>query len=370
VIRVAASQLGDPLRLLATLAHELALGQLIGRGLLDEEPADVGGVADLLSVFLGAGVFGANATISESYGQVGHVGWWVISRHGYLPARVFGYALALFAFVRGDEETAWTKHLRPDAAAAFRQGLSYLDRTGDTLFHPDIAGKPRRPVPAAEQVIRLESGSPSVRLATLWEIEEQPSGHSGLIGALIACLEDPDPAIPGQAARCLAALGAPAVAAVPRLLGMLGSVVNRTRAGAAHALGMLAADSDALIPELQALLRDHSPEVVAEAATALARFGTRAEGASESLLRALEVALIEWNQPLIDALAGALLAVTADAWQKVGEYFRDRDPELRRLARDVLREQRWRRNGAGRGAETLRYPSTGSAEEKGFTGIG
>ena len=60
--------------------------------------------------------------------------WWRIERQGYLPSRMVGYALALFAFVRGEERPEWTGHLRLDAAAALRAGLNYLRRTDDSLF--------------------------------------------------------------------------------------------------------------------------------------------------------------------------------------------------------------------------------------------
>jgi hypothetical protein len=71
VVRVAESQLADPQRLVATLAHELAHDLLLGGGLLTKDDEDQENVTDLLPVYLGLGLFAANATIQEEYRSVG-----------------------------------------------------------------------------------------------------------------------------------------------------------------------------------------------------------------------------------------------------------------------------------------------------------
>jgi HEAT repeat protein len=342
VIRVAESQLTDPQRLVATLAHELAHELLHGRGLLTAEVEDHEWVTDLLPVYLGVGVFAANSTLSEEHDRVGNVSWWSIARQGYLPARIFGYAFALFALLRGEEDPAWVEHLRLDAAAAMRDGLRYLRKTGDSLFHPDTIRTARRPPTASELVERLQTGSPSVRLAALWEIRDHPVPDPDLLRGVIHCLGDGDRAIPGAAARALAGFGAPGAEALPFLTRALSAGHPDTRAGAADALGALGLDPQAVVPELCAALQDANRRVVAAAVGALRRFGPWAETAIPRLLATLRGALIECDEALIGDLAATLLAITPDIKRHVREHFSERDPELRRLALEALKEEKRR----------------------------
>ena len=140
VIRVRESQVADPQRLAATLAHELAHELLLGGGLLTTNVPDHEDLTDLLPVFLGTGVFAANSTLHEQYRDSGTWSSWQIGKQGYLPARVFGYAFALFAFVRGEDQPPWAQHLRLDAADTLWKGLRYPRRTNDSLFRPDAVG--------------------------------------------------------------------------------------------------------------------------------------------------------------------------------------------------------------------------------------
>lgn len=39
---------------------------------------------------------------------------------------VFGYALARFACSRGEDGAGWSRELRPDVRAAFKQGMRFL----------------------------------------------------------------------------------------------------------------------------------------------------------------------------------------------------------------------------------------------------
>ena len=339
VISVARSQLDDPARLLATLAHELAHELLIGGGLLTADVPDHEWVTDLLPVCLGTGIFLANATVQDSSGSCGGWSWWQVSKQGYLPSRIFGYAFALFAFLRGEaEDTPWAADLRPDAAEPFRAGLKYLGRGGEALFHPDTAHQPRRPPTPAEAVERLRAGSPTVRLATLWDLREQAAASPEVVRAVRACLDDRDADTPGEAARTLAAFGPAAAEAVPPLLDLLGRGSAAAKAGAAEALGAVGALPERVVPELAALLADEDRGVVAAAAEALRRFGPQSEPAVPMLLASLERALVEVREEQIRGLAAALGAASPDARQCVRDYFGDYDADLRRLALLALKD--------------------------------
>ncbi len=133
-IWVEMNQLDDVLALVATMAHELGHVLLLGQGRISPEAEDHEPLTDLLTVFLGLGVFSANAVIRERYWDAGNVSGWSMGRQGYLTMPMYGYALALFAWVRDEAAPAWASELRGDVHAAFTEGLRYLHETGESAF--------------------------------------------------------------------------------------------------------------------------------------------------------------------------------------------------------------------------------------------
>ncbi len=119
--------LESPLRLVATMAHELAHEHLLGRGRVTDDTPDHEPLTDLVTVYLGLGVITANGVIQEANWTDGRMSGWSISRNGYLDMPAYGYALALFARSRGEVKPSWRKELRPDVRAAFDRGLQFLN---------------------------------------------------------------------------------------------------------------------------------------------------------------------------------------------------------------------------------------------------
>jgi hypothetical protein len=133
-VAVEQEQLSDPMQFVATVAHELCHVRLLGGGLLTGDEYDHEQVTDLMTVYCGMGIFGANARLTErQYESLGMHGW-STSRKGYLDFPTWGYAHALVAWARGEKKPEWAKHLRPDVRAPFNQGLKYLQKTGDSAF--------------------------------------------------------------------------------------------------------------------------------------------------------------------------------------------------------------------------------------------
>jgi hypothetical protein len=343
-IRVAQSQLANPQQLIATLTHELSHELLLGGGLLTRDVEDHEWVTDLLPAFLGIGIFAANSVLHEEYWTDGQLSWWRIGKQGYLPARIFGYAFALFAFVRDEREPEWARYLRLDAAAALRDGLRYLHKTDDSLFHPNSLTRPRANPTPGELADRLGSGTPAIRLTSLWDVRDQGVVAPEVVEAVTRCLEDPDPCIPGEAARTLACLGPAAAPAVPLLVCALYSSVQDTRAGAAQALGVLRPPAQSTVPELSALLADPVPEVVFQASEALRPYGRDAAPAIGRLLPALRQALITCETSTIENLTATLVDATPDPEQQIRDYFTEDDEELRAQALAALEEERELRN--------------------------
>jgi hypothetical protein len=67
---------------------------------VDREEADMEPLNDLLIVFLGFGIFTANAAFRFETVSGGKSHGWSARRLGYLSQEQFGYALALFAYER------------------------------------------------------------------------------------------------------------------------------------------------------------------------------------------------------------------------------------------------------------------------------
>ena len=131
-IGIEESQLADPMSLVATLAHEIGHEILLGQRHVAHDTPDHEPLTDLLTVFMGMGIFPANATIRDrGWTGVATQGWQT-SRLGYLDQRTFGYALARFAHARGETAPAWVKHVRPDVRAPLLQGLRFLARESNT----------------------------------------------------------------------------------------------------------------------------------------------------------------------------------------------------------------------------------------------
>jgi hypothetical protein len=118
-----------------TVAHELGHVLLIGRGLLDpDSEEDHEPLTDLLTVYFGLGLFGANASLREKqWDSLGMQGW-STAKSGYFDFPKWGYAHALLANARAEEKPGWAKYLRPDVRKHFNDGLKYLKTTGDTKF--------------------------------------------------------------------------------------------------------------------------------------------------------------------------------------------------------------------------------------------
>src|SRR5688572_23737825 len=68
-------------------------------------------LTDLLTVFFGLGVFTANAAFSFQQWTNTATQGWQTERRGYLGEEEIGYALALFALLRGEHNPAWANIL-------------------------------------------------------------------------------------------------------------------------------------------------------------------------------------------------------------------------------------------------------------------
>ena len=138
VVAIRSTLLKDPLALVATVAHELGHVILLGRGLMDRKMPDHEPMTDLLTVFLGLGVFTANSAGRFKQFQDDRSHGWSMQRMGYLPEEVFGYAPARFTVERGEDKPEWLRHLSTNVRAYFKRSRAWLARNTPQIVNPTL----------------------------------------------------------------------------------------------------------------------------------------------------------------------------------------------------------------------------------------
>jgi hypothetical protein len=125
-ISLSTDYLGDPMTMVAVIAHELGHVLLLADKKIARDRKDHEHLTDLLTVFLGLGIFTANSAFRFTQWSGGFKQGWQAQRLGYLTEPMFGYALALFAYTRKESKPSWSKYLEGNAKHHFKAGLSYL----------------------------------------------------------------------------------------------------------------------------------------------------------------------------------------------------------------------------------------------------
>ncbi|MFE3225228.1 hypothetical protein [Nocardia sp. NPDC059228] len=129
VVTLELARLRSPVTLVATVAHELAHERLLGEQRIAPDRHDGEQLTDLATVYLGLGVFNANAAFQFSQNSRG----WRSQRLGYLSQPMYGYALACWTVMRGDPRPAWSAHLDTNPRVYMKQSLKYLRANPDAL---------------------------------------------------------------------------------------------------------------------------------------------------------------------------------------------------------------------------------------------
>jgi len=125
-ISINEAQLKDPVALVAVLAHELGHIILLRPGLVDRNDPEMEPLNDLLTVFVGFGIFTANSAFRFEQHRYSTSQGWSASRLGYLSEEVLGYALARFAFERGEGKPAWISFLTTNIASYMKRSAAWL----------------------------------------------------------------------------------------------------------------------------------------------------------------------------------------------------------------------------------------------------
>ncbi|GDX95688.1 hypothetical protein LBMAG47_13520 [Planctomycetia bacterium] len=336
-IRIARSQLEDPVALSATLAHEVAHDVLLAGKYQTGNEADLEDVTDLLPTIYGAGLFAANATVRSTNWRSGNWEGWNISKQGYLPSRTFGYAFALLTLFRDECDPPWAERLRPDAAETFRLGLKFLRGGGDTLFHPASYRSDRGDPTPGELLQQLQHASPTFRLAALWDVAEP---DAVTVDAVVDCLGDRDPHVAAAAGHRLAELDFIHERGRDELVRRLESPIEIVRLGVIHAVGRLRLSPGESLGILKRLLFHESRAVSLAAVIAVGRFGEEASALAPQLVKALERANVRRDPDAIEAAAKAIWNLVPIPDDLLRDVYAGGDRELYQLARSALRSTR------------------------------
>jgi hypothetical protein len=118
--------LSDPISLIATSAHEISHYILLKLWKFPRDNPDMEPVTDLLTIFLGFGIFTANSAIQFRQFQDYQKHGWSIKRHGYLDLETIGYSIAKWIRLRKEIKPDWIKYLCTDAKTYCNQTLKWL----------------------------------------------------------------------------------------------------------------------------------------------------------------------------------------------------------------------------------------------------
>ncbi|MBC8289486.1 MAG: HEAT repeat domain-containing protein [Planctomycetes bacterium] len=236
---------------------------------------------DLVPVFFGLGPSVANSTVREVNGEYGMTSTFQISRTGHLSAELFGYALALFSWVRGEPLPDWSRRLRLDAKETMKAGLKFLAKTNDCVFDADSFGYRTQLDSVASLRSALGETSATQQMNALLNLVTQPEEAQQLADEIIPILRSRDRDLRAQAVHTLAWSAAENEESLGAILSLDVDPDSPVRFAVAAALRPGSTDDESSIRTLAELLTDRDPGVSRQAAARLLEF----ESLPEDLLR-------------------------------------------------------------------------------------
>lgn len=127
IIGIEKSLLTDTDKLIATIAHELAHVKIAGENRLQDAAEHL---IDLVTVFFGLGLFNANAAV-KFYKSLDRCGY---SKQGYFTQQEWGYALALYAYIKHEKQPQWMQYLTPNVKSDFIKSELFIYGNTDKVL--------------------------------------------------------------------------------------------------------------------------------------------------------------------------------------------------------------------------------------------
>jgi hypothetical protein len=86
---------------------------------------------DLVTIFLGLGIFTANSAFRFAQHQDGRSQGWSARRLGHLSEEDLGYALARFAYERGEMKPEWVSFLATNVKTFTKRSAAWLTQNSE-----------------------------------------------------------------------------------------------------------------------------------------------------------------------------------------------------------------------------------------------
>jgi hypothetical protein len=118
--------LKNPMKLIATVAHEVAHIKLLGEKRLDENDEHL---TDLSASLFGFIVFLANSSINkmDTWSGNTHSGWNIGGGSGYIHPKVYPFLIAYWAIKKNEKNPAWFSFLDKEILKDVKKSIKYLE---------------------------------------------------------------------------------------------------------------------------------------------------------------------------------------------------------------------------------------------------
>ena len=287
-------------------------------------------IIDLVPVFFGLGIFVANSTVRDLNGVSG-----APTRADSLSSEVYGYALALAAWVRGEGMADWTRHLRLDARETMKSGFKFLAKSGDCVFDADSFGHRTQPESLAELRRALDDSSSSLQMNALLNLEPQPDDCRQLCDELIPQLKMRDRDQRAQAVLTISACTTQSEDALRAVIGLCDDSETTVRLSVATTLKPGSVDDESSIHTLTGMLADRDPGVCIQAASSLLEFDSLPDELLRPALELLRQGNIRCAEPMMQVALLLLARVCDDVPALLSTEL---DEESQAMIADLTRE--------------------------------
>jgi hypothetical protein len=283
---------------------------------------------DLLGVLAGVGVLAANAKFQQRFQPGSHGDSPFHQRPAYMPARQFGYALAVRTLL-ADDTGEWSHWLRLDAREPFDLGRKFLRKQRPVCWDAsrDTLRSFRNPLPADDIVRLLRKRNPAVQIDALCEVHEFHLADESLLHEVSHLVHDGSQEVREEAIRTIVLLDVESSELSDALIILCGDTSPRVRSLAAQALGETRHRPAEAVESLRMLTKDAEPIVSAAAAESLLAYPEGLADDRPRLFRVLRQQLVRCNYESVDRFMRRLGRSAPNATALIQQEFSSAEDE-------------------------------------------
>jgi hypothetical protein len=286
---------------------------------VEQRPA---AAVDLLGVLAGMGIFAANAKFEQQSQAGARSDSPFHQRPKYMPARQFGYALAVRSML-SDGPADWSSWLRLDAREPFDLGRKFLHKQRPVCWDAsrDTLRSYRNPLSAEDLLRRLRKRNPAVQIDALCEVCEFHLAEGSILHEVSHLVHDSSQEVREEAIRTIVLLDVESNELSDALIILCGDSVPRVRSLAAQALGEVTHRPAEAVETLRSLTRDPEPIVSAAAAESMLAWPEGLADDGPRLFRVLRQQLARCNYESVDRFVRRLGRCAPDAAALIEQEF-------------------------------------------------